>query len=133
MNKKHHRPNGKITQAIGLLTEVAQDKRAELYGNLEDRYDHLRHTLGQVSSTVKHKGGVLRRRTETAIHVGQRKVEHTLTKTIRQLDKSIHHHPWKYVGGIALFTFIYGYRMAHRKQRRKKVQEPAPKQEEVFV
>lgn len=132
MNRRT-RQNAKLNHAMNLLAEAAQEKRAELVENIENRYEGLRHVLGEVSGTVKERTETLRRQAESAIHQGQKRVERNLTHTFMRIERSVHHHPWKFLGGVALVSFIYGYRAAHRRSKKEKQKTEPRTQESVAV
>ena len=88
----------RINEALELLNAVAKDKREELskiiavrYGNLKSILQHLEERIQHESAEVYHRG------------------KETVIGAAKNVDESVHKHPWPYIAGAALTTLFLGY------------------------
>ncbi|MBI3622439.1 MAG: hypothetical protein HY208_09675 [Nitrospirae bacterium] len=88
----------RINEALELLNEVAKDKRVELSKVIAVRY-------GNLKSMLESMGEHIRQESAEAYHRGKDKV----VGAAKEVDESVHKHPWVYIAGTAMTTLFLGY------------------------
>jgi ElaB/YqjD/DUF883 family membrane-anchored ribosome-binding protein len=104
--------NAKISEALELLNEAAQEKRDELKGLLTDRYSHIRDAM---TAGVEHGKEVLKHSqdmTQEAIGLGKEKVK----ELAGDVDQRVHKDPWVYIAGAAAGSLLLGYLMGTKRR-----------------
>ena len=93
--------NAKISEALELLNEVAQEKRDELKGLMANKYTHIREAM---MSSVEHG--------KESIIQGKEKV----MELAGDVDKRVHKDPWVYIAGAAAVSVLLGYVMGSKRK-----------------
>ncbi|HUJ79612.1 MAG TPA: hypothetical protein VLY45_04770 [Nitrospiria bacterium] len=88
----------RINEALHLLNEVAKDKRAELAQMIAVKYGNLKSMLEGIREEIERESADAYRR-------GKDQVSHA----VKEVDQSVHAHPWPYIAGAALTALILGY------------------------
>ena len=88
----------KFSEALGLLEEVAKDKKADLQSLVSEKYGSLRSVLGDVAQGLQKQG-------RETYEQGIEKVKDLATRS----DKSVRRHPWPYLGATAIGFLILGF------------------------
>ena len=111
MRTNNHVRRSKIQDALELLNDAAQEKKEEVYEVIGDKYDSLRKLFESVVNNGQ----------EVAVHAQKRinKEFHEEEKKIRQAaahwSKKIGQEPWKYLGGVAVGSLIFGLLLGRKK------------------
>ena len=102
-------PKDKIHEALTLVEEAAKDTAVELWQLIKDKYPTLQEKMvenvGNVKGSFESIKDGAREKAARFREVGGEKVKHAAT----QVDENIHHHPWAYIGGIAISSLLLGY------------------------
>ena len=96
MKTKNRIKHDEIHGVLDVLTEAAEEKKEEVLGAIEDKYEHLKDAL------------------KIASHNGKAVVKKAKRRAI-QLDKKVHKDPWVFLGGVALGSLIFGLMLGHRR------------------
>lgn len=112
---KAHANNEKLTEALILLEEAAQEKQDDLRRLVSDKYTHLKHAIGDTEHTVIESLTAAGKRTLAgtlhAKDAGAEKLKHAGAA----VDEHVHALPWPYVGGTALVALLFGYILGRKK------------------
>lgn len=102
-------PKDKIHEALALVEEATKDTAVELWQLIKDKYPTLQERMVENVGNVKGSFGNVTTGAKEKVarfrEVGGEKVKHAAT----QVDDNIHHHPWAYLGGIAVSSLLLGY------------------------
>ena len=93
--------NAKISEALELLNEAAQEKRDELKDLMADKYTHIREAMGHTKQMA-----------QQAINQGKDKV----VEIAGDVDKRVHKDPWVYIAGAAAASLVLGYLMGSKRK-----------------
>ncbi len=105
----------KISEALKLLEEAAEQKRDELKNLMSDKYTHLRSALSETESTlVKSLADAKRHAAEAARHAKEVGVDKT-REIAGDVDKNVRQNPWAYIGGTAVISLLLGYILGHNR------------------
>jgi ElaB/YqjD/DUF883 family membrane-anchored ribosome-binding protein len=88
----------RINEALELLNEVAKDKRVELSKMIAVRYGNLKSILESLGERIQQESA-------EAYHQGKDKI----VGAAKEVDESVHKHPWPYIAGAAVLTLFLGY------------------------
>ena len=86
--------NTKISEALELLNEAAQEKRDELKDIMANRYSHIREAM------------------TTGVDQGKEKV----MEVAADIDQRVHKDPWVYVAGAAAASLLLGYLIGSKRK-----------------
>lgn len=89
-----HAEDTRVKDALELLNSYAKDKRDELQDMMTRKYSNLRSVMDDMRGDASQM-----------FQSGREKVK----QTAQDIDKSVHDHPWQYIGGVALGALIVGY------------------------
>lgn len=81
----------KITTALNILNEAAQDKKEEIQENLAR----------------------FAKQTQKSVYQGGQKVK----KAASQVDSQVHDNPWIYIGSVAAGAMLVGFLLAKAKRK----------------
>ena len=87
----------KIDEALGLLDELAKDKKDELLGMVSEKYKHLKSAIGGAAGRMQNEA-------RQAFVQGEESVKEFAST----IDADVHKNPWPYLGGTALGFLIIG-------------------------
>lgn len=101
MAKRNGHSARSIHRALEILDEAAQEKKEELYEVLGEQYEDLRKAMeGIASQAVSAVGEGRERIRETVGRAGEQ---------FKQLDQSVHDHPWYFAAAVAVGAFWLGF------------------------
>ena len=103
MSEKYN--DKKIDEALGLLDELARDKKAELLGMISEKYGNLKSALGGAGDD----------RGDTA-HEAYAQAEKKVKELTSTINEKVHKNPWPYLGGTALGFLILGLLLGRPKK-----------------
>ncbi|MDP2653196.1 MAG: DUF883 domain-containing protein [Candidatus Omnitrophota bacterium] len=95
----------KITEALELLNEAAQERKDELKGLFTDKYSHIKQALIAEAEQGRQIFDKAKHLTEDAIVDGEKKIK----KVVSEADKRVHQDPWPYIVNAAAFSLLLGY------------------------
>ncbi len=95
----------KITDALEILNEAAQEKKEELKGLLTDKYSHLKQSMTAGAEQGKQVIDQAKDLAQGAIVQGEEKLKEVVTDA----DKRVHKDPWPFIAGAAAFSLLLGY------------------------
>ena len=111
-----HTSSEKISEALKLLEDAAKHKKNELKSAMSDKYTHLRSVIVETeSSLVKSLSDARKNAVELAAHARDVGVEKALELT-RDVDKSTHQNPWRYIAGSAGIGLLLGYILSRKRK-----------------
>lgn len=90
--------SAKITEALELLNEVAQEKKDELKGLMTDKYSHIKEAM---TATTEQGKQLLNK----AVVDGGEKIK----EIAKEADSRVRKDPWPYIAGAAAFSLLLGY------------------------
>ena len=106
MNTK---PKEKMHEALTLIEEAAKDTAVELWQLIKEKYPTLQEQMIENVDHVKDSFDSIKEDArEKAIRLKEASGE-KMKIAASQLDHNIHHHPWYYLGGIAVSSLLLGY------------------------
>ena len=88
----------RINEALELLNAAARDKKSELQAAMEDKYTDLSSLVSAFTHKVKSTAA-------EKYEAGKQKVVDVAT----DIDKSVHVHPWAYIGGASAAALVFGF------------------------
>lgn len=99
----------KISEALNLLEEAAQQKKDELQSALADKYTTLRGVIVDTERNVmKSLSGARNHVVDVATHAKDVGVERA-RKISHDVDRNVHLNPWSYLAGTAVIGLLLGY------------------------
>lgn len=99
-----HRSSQKIDEAIGLLSEIVQEKKAEFSQLINDKYSNFREIIKEAAGT-KEVISKLRQNVSETITGGEEKIK----EISMEVNKRVHENPWLFLGIAATGAFLSGY------------------------
>ncbi len=103
---------GKLTEALELLNEAAQEKKDELKGLLTNRYAHIKQAMVAGTEQGKQIFDQAKHLTQDAIIEGEEKIK----QVVSEADKRVRKDPWPYIAGTAVFSLLLGYLMGSKRK-----------------
>ena len=104
-----HTSTEKISEALKLLEEAAMQKKDELKSVMSDKYKHLKNVIVEAEGNlVKSLSDARKHAVDAAVHAKDVSVEKA-REIAHDVDKSVHHNPWPYIGGSAVVGILLGY------------------------
>ena len=104
-----HTSSEKISEALKLLEEAAQQKKDELKSVMSDKYTHLKSVIVEAESSLgKSLSDAKKRAVEAAAHAKDVGVEKA-REIAHDVDANVHQNPWAYIGGTAVVGLLLGY------------------------
>ena len=98
-----------LYEALALLEEAAKDAAVEIWTLIRDQYPNLQKMLLDDVDYVRDSINTMEERLKQKAH----QIKETTGKKVRyavsQVDEDIHHHPWSYMGAIAVSSLLLGY------------------------
>ena len=101
----------KITDALELLNDAAQEKKEEVFELVGDKYDHLKDFFGNIASNGKEMAGQTKKQIAKSLHEEEMK----LKEAAGQWNKKAHKAPWVFLGAAALGALFLGLTLGHKK------------------
>ena len=98
-----------IHEALELLEEAAKDTAVELGKLIKDQYPNLQKMLLDDIYYIRDSFDSIQegvRERATRLKEASRK---TVKHVASQVDGEIQHHPWHYIGGMAISALLLGY------------------------
>ena len=111
MRTNNHVKRGKIQDALDLLNDAAQGKKEEVYELIGDKYESLRGLFETVLSNGQEVAVHAQKRINKGLHAEEKKIR----QVAAQWDKKIRREPWKYLGGVAVGSLIFGLLLGRKK------------------
>ena len=111
MRTNNHAKRGKIQDALDLLNDAAQEKKDEVYELIGDKYESLREVFETVLSNGQDVAMHAQKRINKSLHEEEKKIR----QAAAQWGKKIHQEPWKYLGGVAVGSLIFGLLLGRKK------------------
>lgn len=98
-------PRTKLTEALDLLNEAAQEKKDELKGLLSDKYTHIKELM--TSGVDQGKAAYTKARyfTKVAIEDAEGKIK----EVTEDVNKKVHKDPWVFIAGAAVTAVVVGF------------------------
>lgn len=96
----------RIQEALNLLNEVAKEKRTELSQEIATKYGNLKAILEEMGERIKTESS-------EAYQMGREKA----ADTVREIDESVHRHPWRYIAAATIGTLLLGYLFGRSSKR----------------
>jgi len=93
--------NAKISEALELLNEAAQEKKDELKGLMSNKYSHIREAM---SAGIGQAQEALIQGKEKALEIAG------------DVDQRVHKDPWVYIAGTAAASLLLGYLMGSKRK-----------------
>lgn len=93
-----HAQDTRVRDALELLNSYARDKKTEFQEMLSGRYSNLKTAVGDFGDRMGDEASELYAK-------GRDKAK----QVAKDVDESVHKHPWTYIGGAALGALIVGY------------------------
>jgi ElaB/YqjD/DUF883 family membrane-anchored ribosome-binding protein len=87
----------RINEALELLNAVARDRKADLEAAVKGKYTDFTSLVGALSNEAKS-------RATEKYEAGKQKV----VDVAKDVDQSVHHNPWAFIGGAALTGLLLG-------------------------
>ncbi len=97
--------NEKISEALRLLEQAAKEKKEDIKGLINNKYQSLKEVLSETADNVAE----LKRK---AIEAAKKAGEATWEKSkdaAEAVDEHVHQNPWYYIGGVAVSALLLGY------------------------
>lgn len=101
----------KIQEALELLNEAAVEKKEEVFGLLEDKYEHLKELFENAADNGEEIAGQAKRKIVKSLQDEEKKIK----ETAAQIDRKIHKEPWAFLGGVALGALVLGLMLGRKK------------------
>ena len=111
MKTNNHVKRNKIQDALDLLNDAAQEKKDEVYELIGDRYESLRELFETVLDRGQDVAVHAQKRIYKNLHEEEKKIRHAAV----QWDKKVRQEPWKYLGGVAVGSLIFGLLLGRKK------------------
>lgn len=111
-----HTSNENIAAALKLLEEAAKQKKEELKSVISDKYTNLRSLIMENETSMMNS---LTHTKDHAIEAATHAKDVTIEKAkeiAHDVDKSVHHNPWPYIGGAAVIGLLLGYTLARNRK-----------------
>ncbi len=104
--------SGKITEALDLLNEAAQEKKSEFKELFTDKYSHIREAMVAGVEQGRQMLDKAKHLTQDAIVEGEKKIK----EVVSEADKRVHKDPWPYITGAAAFSLLLGYLVGSKRK-----------------
>ena len=102
-------PKDKIHEALTLLEEAAKDTAVELWQLIKDQYPTLQEKLLNNVDNVRDSIDNVKIGARGKVVRIKEVSEEKMRRAASHVDEDIHHHPWYYIGGIAVSSLLLGY------------------------
>ncbi len=99
-----HLGSQKINEAIGLLSEIVQEKKAEFSQLINEKYSNFRNIIREAAGTKEVISKMKQNMSET-ITSGEEKIKEISV----EVNKRVHENPWLFLGIAATGAFLSGY------------------------
>ena len=108
---KDHEKKDKIHEALELLNEAAKEKKDEVYGVINSKYEHLREMFAGVAENGQSLAEDATKNISKTWHAEEKKIK----KLAADWDKEVRENPWTYIGGAALGSLCLGLILGRKK------------------
>ena len=101
----------KISDALELLNDAAQEKKEEVFELVGNKYEHLKEFFGNIASEGEAMAGQAKKQMGKGLHEGEMKLKDSAT----QWNKKVRKAPWAFLGGMALGSLVLGLTFGRKK------------------
>ena len=110
-HNKEHEKKDKIHEALELLNDAAKEKKEEVYGVINAKYEHLRDMFEGAVETSQSLAEDAKKNISKSLLAEEKKIKQLAV----QLDKEVRKNPWMYIGGAALGSLCLGLLVSRKK------------------
>ncbi len=110
-HNKEHEKKDKIHEALELLNDAAKEKKEEVYGVINAKYEHLRDMFAGAVENGQSFADDAKKNISKTLSVEEKKLKHIAG----QWDKEVRRNPWMYIGGAALGSLCVGLLLSRKK------------------
>ncbi len=110
-HSKENEKKDKIHEALELLNEAAKEKKDEVYGVINSKYEHLREMFAGAVETGQDFADDAKKNISKTLSAEEKK----LKQIAAQWDKEVRKNPWTYIGGAALGSLCLGLLLGRKK------------------
>lgn len=100
----------KLSEALRLLDEAAMEKKDEIQSLINEKYQNLKATVLGIEPIAKRTWNELSHSAREVSKMAQERSK----EVARQIDHSVHLHPWSYIGGAAFGGLLLGFILGKR-------------------
>jgi len=94
----------KLDEALAQLNEAVRERRDEVNKLIAEKYGHLKAALGDAAGA-----------SSEWVKEQTREVGDKAKQAASTVDKSVHEHPWYYIGGVAVGALVLGFLLGRQR------------------
>ena len=110
-HNKEHEKKDKIHEALDLLNDAAKEKKEEVVGVINAKYEHLREMFAGVVENGQSVAEDAKKNISKTLSAEEKKIK----QMAAHWDKEVRKNPWTYVGGAALGSLCLGLILGRKK------------------
>lgn len=103
-----------INEALSVLDSAIQEGSDEIKEIIMSDYHNIKNIMaGAAPNIFASLKGIKEKSLESMSHTKDSMVDYS-TKTVKNIDRSVHQNPWSFIAGVTLSSMIFGYWMGRK-------------------